>query len=96
MLNHAGLQPKFHFHKSKFPQISALYPDEPAKNPAKRVGTGNSRGESISIYKKVQAIKQYESLVKEHGKKIGSQKFYELKLPGLFAQIVRIDRKSVV
>ena len=59
-------------------------PDEPAKNPAKRVGTGNSRGESISIYKKVQAIKQYESLVKEHGKKIGSQKFYELKLPGLF------------
>ena len=65
-------------------------PDEPAGNPAKRVGTGNSRGESISIYKKVQAIKQYESLVKEHGKKIGSQKFYELKLPGLFAKIVRI------
>lgn len=42
----------------------------------------NSRGDSINIFKKLEAVKKYEDLVKEHGKKIGSQKFYELKLPG--------------
>jgi len=49
--------------------------DEPAKKRHKR-------GDSISIAKKLAACKEYEQLIKEHGKALGQQKFYELKLPG--------------
>ena len=43
---------------------------------------GNPRGDSISIHKKLEAIKTWENLVKEHGKKEGSRMFYALKIPG--------------
>ena len=42
----------------------------------------NKRGDSISIAKKLEYCKQYEALVEEHGKKVGAQQFYALKLPG--------------
>ena len=43
---------------------------------------GNPRGDSISIHKKLEAIKTWENLVNEHGKKEGSRMFYALKIPG--------------
>lgn len=50
----------------------------------------NKRGDSINIFKKLEAVKKYEELVQEHGKKIGSKKFYELKLPGHPAHTPRV------
>ena len=56
-------------------------PDEDGFGKKRKWGQ-NKRGDSISIYRKLEAIKQYEELVEQHGKKVGSQMFYALKLPG--------------
>ena len=59
-------------------------PDDPEQIVEKQVDMRgqNKRGDSISIAKKLEACKRYEALVDEFGKKEGSRKFYELKLPG--------------
>ena len=59
-------------------------PEQPSGSGAvkKQKQGHNKRGDSISIYKKLEAVKKYEEMVNEHGKRKGSQLFYQLKLPG--------------
>ena len=73
-------------------------PEDPNEDDTgkKRKWGKNKRGDSISIYRKLEAIKQYEELVEEHGKKVGSQMFYALKLPGQSMYICKFQRKKGV
>lgn len=63
----------------KAPQPCPAGEDEEDEPEKKR----HKRGDSVSIAKKLAAVKQYEELVVKHGKKVGADKFYELRLPGL-------------
>ena len=73
-------------------------PDDPEQIVEKQVDMRgqNKRGDSISIAKKLEACKKFEALVDEFGKKEGSRKFYELKLPGPMFHIVSLHAVSAI